>query len=324
IRSFILLWQFSSSVIDLSVTIYCFQKIGGTDIGSHDQDGVLKVYGPALGVCDPSVVQYLEQYVEHIRMGLLNLIKKDYRIGFSSYGFCKLSPFFISYISRRRSDQSGHRVFLHIFTHINTDHVLLVIKKCGGQSLSQLCLTYTGRSKEQEGTDRLGRILNTGFGTDNSVCYLCNAFVLSDHPFMKLLFQVKDLGTLPFRKFRHRDSRPPGNDPGNLIFCNALMNHRQILVLSFFLLCFQLFLQLGQFPVLKPCSLIQIILSLSFLDLIVHILNLFSQLLEMFYCNLFIIPLGFLSVEFIFQLCHLFLKLYQTVLAETVIFFLKG
>ena len=44
----------------------------------------------------------------------------------------------------------------------------------------------------------------------------------------------------------------------------------------------------------------------------------------MFYCNLFIIPLGFLSVEFIFQLCHLFLKLYQTVLAETVIFFLKG
>ena len=44
----------------------------------------------------------------------------------------------------------------------------------------------------------------------------------------------------------------------------------------------------------------------------------------MFYSNLFIIPLGFLAVEFIFQLCHFFLELYQTVLTETVVFLFKS
>ena len=257
-------------------------------------------------------------------MSLLNLIKEDYGIRFSSYSFCKLSSFLISYISRRRSDQSGHRIFLHILTHINTDHILFIIKQGGSQGLGQFCLTYAGRSKEQEGTDGLGRIFNPGFGTDNSVCYFGNAFVLSDHPFMKFIFQMKDLGTLSFCKFCHRNARPPGNDPGDLILCNTLMDHGQILVLCLFFLCFQLFLQLWKFSVLKPCGLIQIILSLGLLDLIVHILDLLSQFLQMFHCGLFIIPLGLLTVEFILQLSHFLLKLYQTILAETVIFFLKS
>src|SRR5699024_12005585 len=63
------------------------------------------------------------------------------------------------------------------------------------------------------------------------------------------------------------------SDLGNLIFRHAFVNQSQILVLCFFFLYFQLFLQLGQFSVLKPCCLVQVIVSLGFLDLVIHIFN---------------------------------------------------
>ena len=44
-------------------------------VASHDDDGVLEVHRPALGVCQTSVVQHLQQGVEDIRVSLLNLIK---------------------------------------------------------------------------------------------------------------------------------------------------------------------------------------------------------------------------------------------------------
>ena len=46
-------------------------------IGSHNQDGILKVCFSSLGICDMSVIQYLQQDIEYIRMGLLDLIKQN-------------------------------------------------------------------------------------------------------------------------------------------------------------------------------------------------------------------------------------------------------
>ena len=83
-------------------------------------------------------------------MCFLDLIKKYNRIWFSSDCFCQLSAFIVSNISRRSSDQSGHGIFLHVLTHIDTDHILLIVKQCGSQSLGKLCFTNTGWSEEQE------------------------------------------------------------------------------------------------------------------------------------------------------------------------------
>ena len=183
---------------DVSVLIDSFQQVDRTDIGCHDQDGILKVYRPSLRVRDPPVIQYLQEDVEYIRMCLFHLIKEDNRIRFSPDCLCELSAFVISDISRRCSDQSGHGIFLHILTHINTNHVLFIVKQAFRQCLGKLRLSDSGRSKEQEGSDRLCRVFDTRFGTDDSFCHFGNTFVLSDHPFMKLLIQVKSLAPLTF------------------------------------------------------------------------------------------------------------------------------
>ena len=125
-------------------------------------------------------------------------IEKHYGIRFSANGFRKLTALIISDISRRRSDQTGHRIFLHVLTHIDTHHIVLIIKQILGKCFCKLCLTYTCRSKKEEGTNRLSRIFDSCFGTDDCIGYFRNAFVLSDDTFVKFICKVQCLASLAF------------------------------------------------------------------------------------------------------------------------------
>ena len=83
-------------------------------------------------------------------MCFFHFIKEDYRIWFPADGFCQLAAFIISHVSRRRSDQTGDRVFLHVLAHIDTDHIAFVIKQGFCQCFCQLCFADTGWSQEEE------------------------------------------------------------------------------------------------------------------------------------------------------------------------------
>ena len=157
-------------------------------------------------------------------MCFLDLIKKYNRIRFSSDCLCQLSTFIVSDISRRSSDQSGHGIFLHVLTHIDTNHVVLIIKQALGKCLCKLCLTYTCRSKEQERTDWFCRIFDTCFGTDNGFCHKFHTFILSNDTFMQLICKVKCLISLTLIQLCNRNTCPSGNDLCNLIVCNRFMH----------------------------------------------------------------------------------------------------
>ena len=84
-----------------------FQQNGGTQIRGQDDDGILKIHRPALGVGNSAVIQDLQQNVEDVRMRLFDFIKQEHRIGLSADGLCQLSSLFIAYISGRRPNQTG-------------------------------------------------------------------------------------------------------------------------------------------------------------------------------------------------------------------------
>ena len=60
-------------------------------------------------------------------------------------------------------------------------------------AFGKLCLTDTGRSEEQEGTDWLGRIFDSGFGTEDGICYQSYTFILSDDTFVQFIFQIQEV-----------------------------------------------------------------------------------------------------------------------------------
>ena len=257
-------------------------------------------------------------------MGFFDLIEQDDRVRFSPHGLRQLSAFIVAHISRRRSDQTGHGIFLHIFTHVDPDHVVLIVKQALGKSLGKLCLADAGRSKEQERSNRFGRILDAGFGPDNRLCYLRNAFILTNNPFVEFIRQMQGLASLAFIQLGNRDPRPPGDDLGNLILCHTLVYQRQILIFDLFFLFFQLFLQLRQSAVLKLCRFIQVIALLCAFDLTIQLFNLLTELLDMLYGSLFIIPLCLLFCKCFSLLCQLLLQFCQTFLAQPVVFLLQG
>ena len=89
-----------------------------------DHDGILEVHSSSLVVGQTTIVQQLQQDVEHVRMSLFDFIEQYNAVRLPPYGFRQLTAFIIANISRRRSDKSGDGVFLHVFGHIDTDHVL--------------------------------------------------------------------------------------------------------------------------------------------------------------------------------------------------------
>ena len=75
-------------------------------VAGHDDDRVLEVDGPALGVGQPAVVEQLEQDVEHLRVGLLDLVEQDHGVGPAADRLGQLAGLVVADIAGRRADQA--------------------------------------------------------------------------------------------------------------------------------------------------------------------------------------------------------------------------
>ncbi len=65
-----------------------------------------EVHHPALAVGETTIVQELEENIEHIWMGFLYFVEKYHRIGPSTHRFGELTAFFIPHISRRGANEA--------------------------------------------------------------------------------------------------------------------------------------------------------------------------------------------------------------------------
>ena len=76
------------------------------EVRGHDDDGIAKIHRPTLAVGQPSVIEYLKQHVEHIRMRLLDFIEQDHAIRPAPHRFGEIPALFVSDVARaaRRSD----------------------------------------------------------------------------------------------------------------------------------------------------------------------------------------------------------------------------
>ena len=108
---------------NIAFTVNPFQQIIRTNVGGHDQDRVLEIHSPSLGVRDPAVVQHLKEYIEDIRMGFLHLIKKHNTIRFPADCFRQLATLIIAHISWRSTDEPRHTVLFHVLTHVDSNHI---------------------------------------------------------------------------------------------------------------------------------------------------------------------------------------------------------
>ena len=168
-------------------------------IGGHDNHGILKINRPPLTIGQSAVFQYLQQHVKHIRVGFFDLIQQQHGIGFTPYFFRHLTAFFIAHIARRRSHQTGHRVFFHVFGHVQANHGVFIAKKRFRQSPSQLGFAHAGRPQENKRANRTLRVLQPRPGAAHGTSHSLYRLVLTDNSFMQNFFQLQQPLGLFFR-----------------------------------------------------------------------------------------------------------------------------
>ena len=79
-------------------------------------------------------------------MSLLNLIKKDHRVGIPAHLFAELAALLVAYIAWRGADHLGNAMLFHIFRHVYPDQSRLCAEHGLGQGLGKLRLSHTGRA----------------------------------------------------------------------------------------------------------------------------------------------------------------------------------
>ena len=258
-------------------------------------------------------------------MGLLDLVKQHHAVGSAADGLGQLTAFLVAHISGRRSDQTGDGVFLHIFGHIDPNHIVFIVKQGFCQSLGKLRFTYACGAQEQEGTDGTVGILNAGTAALNGLRYTADGFILTDDPLVKNVFQIQQLLPLTLYQTGYGDACPALDDLGNFLVGDLVAQKCIVAaVLNPTLLLLQLFLGLGQLAVFQFGGLFQIVALLGGLNLTVQLFNALPQLLYLANGILFVVPLGLLGLEAFPLLCQFLLDLSKAALGELIFLLFQG
>jgi len=76
-------------------------QIGGAEVRRHDDDGVLEVDRATLRVGQPAVLQDLQQRVEDVGVGLLDLVEQHDGERLAAHGLGELAALLVAHVAGR-------------------------------------------------------------------------------------------------------------------------------------------------------------------------------------------------------------------------------
>ena len=109
-------------------------------------------------------------------MRFLNLVEQQHGIGRLANGICQQTAILVTHITRRRTNELGHRMFLRVFAHVEAYQFYAQFL---GQYACHLGLTNTRRSDEQQRGQWLVVIKQSCARHLNGLHHLPDGFILS-------------------------------------------------------------------------------------------------------------------------------------------------
>ena len=265
-------WWRSSSITRARVTSSMFSlpsipsmRAWLADVGGHDEHRVLEVHGAALAVGQPAVVEDLEQDVEHVVVGLLDLVEQHDRVGPAAHRLRELAALLVAHVPRGRADEPGHRVLLHVLGHVDADERVLVVEEELGQGPGGLRLPDAGGAEEDERADGPVGVLEPAAGAADGVAHRLDRRPLPDDALLEPLLHVDQLLDLGFHEAAHRDVGPLGHDLGDVLGVHLLLEEALLLLQlsERRVLLLQLLLEAGEDAELDLRRLVQVGLTLG-------------------------------------------------------------
>src|ERR1051325_8240592 len=204
------------------------------EVAGHDDQRVAEVHLVAQRVREDAVLQDLQEDVRDVRMRLLDLIEEDDRVRIAAHALGELAAFLVAHIARRRADELGDGVLLHVLRHVEADQMLLRAEEELGQPSRHLGLPDARGAKEDEGAHGAVRRGDAEAGAADGAGDGADGLVLAHDPAHQHLFHVDEVRRLVGFDGRDRDVRPGADD-----LLDVLLRHFHQLVADGLALLFE-------------------------------------------------------------------------------------
>ena len=123
------------------------------DVRGHDDDRVPEIHRAAERVGQAAVLQDLEQDLQHVGVGLLDLVEEDDRVGPAAHRLGQLAALLVADVARGRADEPRDGELLHVLAHVDLHERVLLAEHLRGELLGGLGLADAGRARRR-GTSR--------------------------------------------------------------------------------------------------------------------------------------------------------------------------
>src|SRR5258708_3470069 len=183
-------------------------ELRATGVAGHDHNGVFEVHCAPLAIGQATIIHNLQKRVEDLWMGFFNLVQQDHAVRATAHLFGQLAAFVVPNVTRRATKQARDRVRLHVFRHVQTDHMILAAEEFRCQRFGQFGFTDAGRPQEQEGTNRALRIFQTRARPTNGTRNSANGLALTNDPLAQITLQIKQILALAFEHLAHWHTGP--------------------------------------------------------------------------------------------------------------------
>ena len=190
------------------------------EVAGHDDDAVAEVDPAALGVRQVPVLEDLQQDVEDLRMGLLDLVEEHDAVVLAADGLGQLAALVEADVAGRRADEPRHVVALHELAHVDLDERVLAAEHELGERLGELGLPDAGRAEEDERADRALRVLEAGAGAADGLRDGLDRLLLADDPAVEGVLHVQQPLGLLLGDAGDRDAGPHRHDLGDLLLAD--------------------------------------------------------------------------------------------------------
>ena len=122
-------------------------QVDAAEVAGHDDDRVAEVHGAALAIGEAAIVEHLQEHVEDVGVGLLDLVEEHDGVRPPADRLGELAALVVADVARRRADQPRDRVLLHVLAHVDADHRPLVVEQELGERARQLRLPDAGGAR---------------------------------------------------------------------------------------------------------------------------------------------------------------------------------
>ena len=198
-------------------------ELGGAQVAGEDEHRIAEVHRASVAIREASVVQHLEQDVEHLRVGLLDLVEEDHAEGAAAHGLRQLAALVVAHVARRRSNESGSGVLLHVLGHVDAHHGIFIVEEEVRQGACQLGLSDARGSQKHEGADGPFGVLETGPRTANGFRHNLDGPLLPDDAPVQALLHVEQAGGLSLQEARYRHAGPLGDQARDILLAHAVI-----------------------------------------------------------------------------------------------------